>query len=269
MSVSPASRSWTWLAAIALAGLATMAAACGGSTPSTPADTAEARRRRPRNRSQRLPADDADEPLPPPEYERRCRRACDPAWQDVHRRPGRDGGAPSSPRRGHGHPDLLLRGQGRAARPAYEMGNAFEDELNKKLKTGNAKVNVVFVPLPRTQMAAALIEGKVDLVHGPGHHPAGIAGTGGLHQPHAHERQRGRRHLPEHPADCISRRPVRERRLRPHGQQSYYASLIGLNRAPQRHGQAARRHPGDPREPRRRRRARDGQRGPHPHHGRR
>ena len=37
---------------------------------------------------------------------------------------------------------------------AYEMGQAFEDYLNKKLKTKTAtKVNVVFVPLPRDQLA--------------------------------------------------------------------------------------------------------------------
>jgi membrane-bound lytic murein transglycosylase MltF len=47
----------------------------------------------------------------------------------------------------------------------YEMGLALEDHLNKKLKTGNAtKVLVVFVPLPRDQLAPALTEGKVDLV---------------------------------------------------------------------------------------------------------
>lgn len=48
---------------------------------------------------------------------------------------------------------------------AYEMGVAFEDFLNKKLQTKPAnKVNVVFVPLPRDQMASALLEGRVDLV---------------------------------------------------------------------------------------------------------
>ena len=47
---------------------------------------------------------------------------------------------------------------------AYEFGRAFEDELNKKLKTGNARVNVVFVPLPRDLLARSLMEGKVDLV---------------------------------------------------------------------------------------------------------
>ena len=48
---------------------------------------------------------------------------------------------------------------------AYEMGVAFEESLNKKLKTTPAtKVSVVFVPLPRDQMGAALTQGKVDLV---------------------------------------------------------------------------------------------------------
>ena len=38
----------------------------------------------------------------------------------------------------------------------YEYGKLFEDELNKKLKTGNAKINVVFVPLPRDLLGRAL-----------------------------------------------------------------------------------------------------------------
>ena len=46
----------------------------------------------------------------------------------------------------------------------YEYGKLFEEELNRKLKTGNQKVNVVFVPLPRDALYAALKDGKVDLV---------------------------------------------------------------------------------------------------------
>ena len=46
---------------------------------------------------------------------------------------------------------------------AYELGQAFEEQLNKKLKTTNAtKVSVVFVPIPRDQLGPALTEGKVD-----------------------------------------------------------------------------------------------------------
>ena len=47
---------------------------------------------------------------------------------------------------------------------AYEYGKLFEDELNKKLKTGNLKVHVFFAPVPRDQLLRALTEGRVDLV---------------------------------------------------------------------------------------------------------
>ena len=44
----------------------------------------------------------------------------------------------------------------------YEAVKLFEDELNTNHKTGNLKVNLVFVPLPRDQLYPALINGKVD-----------------------------------------------------------------------------------------------------------
>jgi membrane-bound lytic murein transglycosylase MltF len=47
---------------------------------------------------------------------------------------------------------------------AYESLRLFEDDLNAELKTGSAKVHVVFVPLPRDQLYPALAGGKVDLV---------------------------------------------------------------------------------------------------------
>ncbi|MCM3881589.1 MAG: transporter substrate-binding domain-containing protein [Vicinamibacterales bacterium] len=47
---------------------------------------------------------------------------------------------------------------------AYESGKLFEDELNAKAKTGNLKVHVVFVPLPRDMLYTALTSGKVDMV---------------------------------------------------------------------------------------------------------
>jgi len=54
--------------------------------------------------------------------------------------------------------------QGTQRGVAYEFGKAFEDWLNEKLKTGNTKVNVVFMPLQRDHLAQALIDGKVDIV---------------------------------------------------------------------------------------------------------
>ncbi len=46
----------------------------------------------------------------------------------------------------------------------YEYLTMFEDTLNKKLRTGNLKVHVVFVPLRRDLLLLALVDGKVDLV---------------------------------------------------------------------------------------------------------
>ena len=54
--------------------------------------------------------------------------------------------------------------QGHQRGLAYEMGKLFEDDLNKELKTGNLKVHAVFIPLPRNQLQAALLDGKVDIV---------------------------------------------------------------------------------------------------------
>lgn len=47
---------------------------------------------------------------------------------------------------------------------SYESIKLFEDELNKRLKTGTLKVNVAIVPLARDQLFPALQAGKVDLV---------------------------------------------------------------------------------------------------------
>ena len=46
---------------------------------------------------------------------------------------------------------------------AYESLRLFEEQLNKRLKTGVLPVHVAFVPLARDQLLPALIAGKVDL----------------------------------------------------------------------------------------------------------
>jgi len=46
----------------------------------------------------------------------------------------------------------------------YDSLRLFEEQLNKRLKTGELKVHVAFVPLQRNQLFSALQEGKVDLV---------------------------------------------------------------------------------------------------------
>jgi membrane-bound lytic murein transglycosylase MltF len=47
---------------------------------------------------------------------------------------------------------------------AYEYGRLLEERLNTRLKTGNLKIGVFFVPLPRDLLLPWLVDGKVDLV---------------------------------------------------------------------------------------------------------
>jgi membrane-bound lytic murein transglycosylase MltF len=47
---------------------------------------------------------------------------------------------------------------------SYEYLVLFEEQLNKKLNTGNLKVHVVPIPMPRDVLLPALAAGKVDLV---------------------------------------------------------------------------------------------------------
>jgi membrane-bound lytic murein transglycosylase MltF len=47
---------------------------------------------------------------------------------------------------------------------SYESLRLFEEEINKRLKTGLLKVHVAIVPLSRDQLFPALQEGKVDLI---------------------------------------------------------------------------------------------------------
>jgi membrane-bound lytic murein transglycosylase MltF len=47
---------------------------------------------------------------------------------------------------------------------AYESLKQFENDLNKDMKTGNLRVHVVILPMPRDELYAALRGGKVDMV---------------------------------------------------------------------------------------------------------
>jgi membrane-bound lytic murein transglycosylase MltF len=47
---------------------------------------------------------------------------------------------------------------------AYEYATLFEDVLNKKLKTGNLRVHVAMLPLPRDVLIPALQDGRIDMV---------------------------------------------------------------------------------------------------------
>jgi membrane-bound lytic murein transglycosylase MltF len=45
----------------------------------------------------------------------------------------------------------------------YDYGLLMEQRLNEKLGSGNVKVHVMFVPMPRTKVLSALTEGKIDM----------------------------------------------------------------------------------------------------------
>jgi membrane-bound lytic murein transglycosylase MltF len=45
----------------------------------------------------------------------------------------------------------------------YDAFKLFEDWINKKYKTGNLKINVVFVPIGRADLASALLDGRGDI----------------------------------------------------------------------------------------------------------
>jgi membrane-bound lytic murein transglycosylase MltF len=46
---------------------------------------------------------------------------------------------------------------------AYEYAMLYEDQLNKRLKTGNLKVHIVLLPMSRDQLLPALQAGKIDM----------------------------------------------------------------------------------------------------------
>jgi membrane-bound lytic murein transglycosylase MltF len=50
---------------------------------------------------------------------------------------------------------------------AYEMLQAFEDDLNRRLKTGTMKVRVLYVPVSREQLITGLVEGRGDVAVAP------------------------------------------------------------------------------------------------------
>jgi membrane-bound lytic murein transglycosylase MltF len=45
----------------------------------------------------------------------------------------------------------------------YESFKLFEDELNTRLKTGNIRVHVVFVPVSRDELLRAVVDGRADI----------------------------------------------------------------------------------------------------------
>ena len=147
-------------------------AACGGGAPNPPASSASAESPAPSAPQEAAvpaaaPADEAEEPLPPSAVEAALpeeirQTLFKPFTGDfdgmVERRVIRVGVAYNR--------TFYFVDRGVQRGMAYEFGKAFEEQLNRKLKTSNAtKVHVFFVPLPRgDQMVEALTGGKVDVL---------------------------------------------------------------------------------------------------------
>jgi hypothetical protein len=87
---------------------------------------------------------------------------------------------------------FIDRGQERGL--TYESLKAFENDLNKDLKTGNLKVHVVIVPMSRESAAAGARgwQGRHGRRHGDGQ--AGTRGGRRVLRPDAHQRQPGGGH---------------------------------------------------------------------------
>jgi membrane-bound lytic murein transglycosylase MltF len=151
-----------WLGAVALVGLAITFTACRG-TPKAPAENAPAAAATP---PAAKPVAEAEAPLPPPpafetELPEGIRNVlAKPFTGDldeiVKRRLVRLGVTFNR--------TFYFVDKGVQRGAVYDYGKFMEERLNTQLKTGNLKIHVFFVPLPRDMLLPALIEGKVDLV---------------------------------------------------------------------------------------------------------
>jgi membrane-bound lytic murein transglycosylase MltF len=53
--------------------------------------------------------------------------------------------------------------RGRQRGATYDLARAFEDDLNRRLRTGHLKVQVVFIPVSRGELLPGLVEGRGDI----------------------------------------------------------------------------------------------------------
>ncbi len=147
------------LGAVTIAFPALAFAACGGSKPAAPAEQAPAAAPAP------APAPEAEAPLPPSELETQLPQGVQDALlkpftgdfdEMLKRRLIRIGVTYSR--------TFYFVDQGVQRGVAYDYGKLIEERINQKLNTGNMKVFVFFVPLPRDMLLPALTDGKVDMV---------------------------------------------------------------------------------------------------------
>ena len=138
----------------------------------------------------------------------------------AHRRLRRDGEAPVHPRGHHLQPHVLLRGQGRAARCRLRAGSGVRAADQQEAQDHERDEDQRRLRADATRPAGPGAGGRQGRLRGgAGRRPAGAAGDRGLQQSHPHQRQRGGRDRSGRAGDRLGRRPVREGRPRPQGQQ--------------------------------------------------
>jgi membrane-bound lytic murein transglycosylase MltF len=161
-------RSWLWGVSFALA---VIGAACGGDPPvsgvagaaatpaaSAPQGSAPAAARPAQDADAPLPPSDLETQLPPEIRESVLNRFTGDFDQMVKRRVVRVGVTFNR--------TFYFVDKGVQRGVAYEYGQLMEDKINEKLKSGNIKVHVFFVPMGPEKLLPALADGKVDLVAG-------------------------------------------------------------------------------------------------------
>ena len=154
------------LASVLLAAAMAVLTACGGSKPAAPAEQKPSvSGARPVPAPAAKPVEPAEEPLPPSELETQLPEGVREALLKpytgdfdgmVKRRLIRIGVTFNR--------TFYFVDKGIPRGVVYDYGRYLEERLNADLKTGNMKVHVFFVPLPRDMLLPGLVEGKVDLV---------------------------------------------------------------------------------------------------------
>ncbi len=144
------------LAAVLFVGIGLTLTGCGENKPAAPAEQTSATK----------PADEAETPLPPSELDTQL----PPALRDAVLKPF-TGDLDEMVRRRLVRIGVTFNrtyyfvDKGVQRGVSYDYGQLIEERLNKHFKTRiDNKIHVVYVPLPREMLAAALVDGKVDLV---------------------------------------------------------------------------------------------------------
>jgi membrane-bound lytic murein transglycosylase MltF len=146
-------RIWSAFLPVALMAFSLGGAACGKESPSpsaTPAATAAP--------EDELPPSQLEAQLPPGVVEVLFKNYTGDFDEMIERKVVRVGVTPSR--------TFYFVDKGVQRGIAYDYGLLMEQRLNERLKSGNVKVHLVFVPMPRVKLLPALIEGKIDMAAG-------------------------------------------------------------------------------------------------------